>query len=1361
MARRRLLYHYFYLTYGGERYSEEVTVSPFSPDGGADGFSVMSSKAWEVLSSPSWLWISPVEGEKGMTQVQISAGTHAGSDVREDNITIRTIDGRYTAMIHVSQAADAPYITVNGQTGSTQISVPFRNTQTVLSVSSKGGWTAAVTGATLAPTAQTNFERVVTETVVTYGKNTSTSDTRTVTVVLTNTQDPTKSVAVTIVQAPQSYIDLEWAAGTPELLPWNGWDGTVVVETNISSYLNASEGVTITPSEVTAGTTNASAHMPGSSTAGPITYAIFGNTSDLDSDGIDSDSISIVMEAKPYLEVPDITIQSGETAGTVTYVSNYAINPNSFTGAGISEIVVEGDILTVKTSSTPLWNEDRTLTLQVETIGTVGPSMTQTVNVTQKGKVAELAASGHTTNKNAGSTFITFTTNDTITVDTTGFPSWLSFDRIDYAEGKVWFTVTQNTGTAARNHDITLTTTHNGADGQPVSQTVTLTQGANADTRTNVTVNARLKQNSSGRWYLITDTMPSAINDFRFTMSYGNAESITALTNESDLRVVTGGGGQTAVGTEITVRGFSPDTYDAGPNPGGGENYYDITYVSSATVYSTWVSGYDEVELKSLNYTNTVIPASGGSVTPTSYTVSYREVIANSFDDSTSLSELKEITINGKPGSISGITSNGGTIASSTSVVNAPSRGTVEGDVWNVAEITAVTFNFSGNTYTDRDITNVIITQQANVKNYVPASSWSTTADTPTSCTKTGSTVDSTGFTVSNGNRTFTAGGYSTTAPTQKYITLDVYVTGNSYDLKNCFYDAESYSAFTYTSNATSHKDSAWTVTRRNIRESTGRYNEEAIYTGSSQSWLSYNGTNNRVLAESRGTTASTSSRSAYLTFKTPIAGGTATRTVAFEQEANTVSPGTTNTVCGTTTFSYSNVKIDLKLRDNNTVLGEDVPGVFNADGTTQKGASRTTGIKAYAIETADETKTTPYTTTTTWEYASGAESSHTETGSIVSTDLVSIDRTSSITYTAATGFAFYGGSSSASPATVTAENRGTTTGDERSETLSVTASIDSSKSDSEVVKQVANTTASTEWFNSGETTEIQNRVCHLSCSPTAATFVNGSGGLSKTITAYSSADYDSVYTKRGDERTIYTSGASAKTRSNVVITSTTTSYRNVPVKPGGSWTINPPVANVTVSGPSQSTNTSAYTYVFTSSTPATAPTATTSDGKYKFTSPSGNCTAEVAFSYSGTTPTYYPTITQPQARNFLNDIVTVQFDFSPGGKVATVGKEWVGSFVFNVTGYNRTTGERPEKTNLVVYVSGKTVTNFTAPDGVSFDNIGFYFAQPDTDITVHKKDPTLPSSDPPEASFNFSWNKAGFTFERSYVSGVVQPYAK
>ena len=201
MARRRLLYHYFYLTYGGERYSEEVTVSPFSPGGGADGFSVMSSKAWEVLSSPSWLWISPVEGEKGMTQVQISAGTYAGSDVREDNITIQTVDGRYTATIHVSQAADIPYITVTGQPAGT---VPFRNENTVLSVSSKGGWTAAVTGATLTPTAQTNAESVVTETVVTYGRNTSTSDTRTVTVVFTNTQDPTKSVTVTIVQAPQS-----------------------------------------------------------------------------------------------------------------------------------------------------------------------------------------------------------------------------------------------------------------------------------------------------------------------------------------------------------------------------------------------------------------------------------------------------------------------------------------------------------------------------------------------------------------------------------------------------------------------------------------------------------------------------------------------------------------------------------------------------------------------------------------------------------------------------------------------------------------------------------------------------------------------------------------------------------------------------------------------------------------------------------------------------------------------------------------------------------------------------------------------------------------------------------------------------
>lgn len=1145
MARRRLLYHYFYLTYGGERYSEEVTVSPFSPDGGADGFSVKSSKAWKVLSSPSWLWISPVEGEKGMTQVQISAGTYAGSDVREDNITIRTVDGRYTAMIHVSQMADVPYITVTGQPAGT---VPFRNESTVLSVSSKGGWTAAVTGATLNPTAQTNVGSVVTEAVVTYGRNTSTSDTRTVTVVFTNTQDPTKSVTVTIVQAPQSYIDLEWAAGTPALLPWTGWDGTVAVKTNISSYLGAYEGATITPSEVPAGTTNASAHMPGSSTAGSITYTVSGSTSDLGSDGIDSDSISIVMEAKPYLEVPDITIQSGETAGTVTYVSNYAINPNSFTGAGISEIAVEGDILTVKTSLTPLWNEDRTLTLQVETTGTVGPSMSQTVNVTHKGKVAELTASGHTTNKNAGSTFITFTTNDTITVDTTGLPSWLSFDRIDYAEGKVWFTVTQNTGTAARDHDITLTTTHNGADGQPVSQTVTLTQGANTDTRTNVTVNAYLKQNSSGRWYIITDTVPASIVDFNFRMGYGNAESLTALTNESDWRVVTGGGGQTAVGTEITVNSFSPATYDAGPNPGGGENYYDITYVSSATVYSTWVTGYADVKLHELFYSDSEVNAAGTeTVKPTAYTVAYKEVYANSFDDTTSTGDtivtakrsVDSLT------SLTGTTQNTGRFTENIGVTAASRGTTASTSTRDVATITGGTFSFSGNTYSTGIDVPKTITQQKNVaycEEYVVCGSTST---------RTTTEYRNSGFTTNPSSYTYHASG-----GTRQFI---VRVTADTRTNTATTYDVTPHTACTYDSG--SETDEAGTTRSQTDTRSGSwtNYSEPARFWKASgdTSWFdaptSPEDSPITVTTSTRGTTAGSTRPNAYLIFDSPLN--------IYDEVAIPISQSANTRTCdgGTPSTRVTRVEKPSQYQSVSVSISASETS-FKANGKTYNGNNYATITASETAQTRTVTDVTTYTDTVyTCQWSSKATESWTDVDNTGATTTEygtwqTYTLTPVISVKASTGNSL---SYDSTNQRVTATNLGTVTGETNSIRIQAVSTVDASKTDTVTLNQDVNT--------------ITNKTCDFDVNPTGIQFTDTITSSTVSITSRTTTEYASEATETEDrEPTVSISGDSQhfaqtmsfNTRTHVYRSTVTSTY---PSTPGGPTS---PLAYVKYSSP-------------------------------------------------------------------------------------------------------------------------------------------------------------------------------------------------
>ena len=1153
MARRRLLYHYFYLTYGGERYSEEVTVSPFSPGGGADGFSVMSSKAWEVLSSPSWLWMSTDEGEKGMTQIQISAGTYAGGDVREDNITIRTIDGRYTAMIHVSQMADVPYITVTGQPAG---AVSFRNEYTVLSVSSKGGWTAAVTGATLNPTAQTDVESIETEVYVTYGKNTSTSDTRTVTVVFTNTQDPTKSVTVTITQAPQSYIDLQCDHTTP--VPYTG--GTVVftAETNYTSTISAPAGVALSLTAISPGSTEITATFAPLSTGqtGDVTWNITGQTNDyLPADGIDSDELSLLQGRYPYIDATGTTCDSAATTGSVSYQSNYMVAAGTGTSTGLTNVVIENNQAKFDFVNPPSWNEE-TYSLQLVTVGTFGPDVTTSVTVTREAKVAELTVQSATIPKTSGTVTITYETNDddVIVTGLDNLPSWLHNPVVDKVNKTITFDVDENTGSTDRTFDFTITTEHNGADGNPVSRTATVTQSANNDRSTDVTMNLWFKQNDEGKWYYKVSMDGSKFyttDNIEFTMRLNNVSASAVTADDTDTAWTETTCKNTA-GVEFTGITYAPSSVVFN-RPDGGKDTYNITYVTKEkTPYSETVVGYANVTLYELSYLDDEVNAAGTeTVRPTAYTVAYQEVITNSFDGTsrTGTTKYETLTVrNNNLSKLTGTTQNTGSFTEDIGVTAASRGATASTSSRDVATITGGTFSFSGNTYSTGIDVPKTITQQKNeayCEEYVVCGSTST---------RTTTEYRNSGFTTSPSSYTYHASG-----GTRQFT---VRVTADTRTNTATTYDVTPHTACTYDSGSETD-EAGRTESQTDWKEGTWRpnYNEPARFWKASgdTTWFTTPNTGGSkyspitVTASSRGTTAGNARPNAYLVFDSPLNLHDEVA-IPINQSANTrtCDGGTTSTRTTREEKSpeYESVRVSISASETS----------FKANGKTHNGNNYATITASETARTRTVTAVTTYTDTAyTCQWSSKATESWTDVDNTGVTtteygDWQTYYPTPVISKKASTGSSL---SYDSTNQRVTATNLGTVTGETNSIQIQAVSTVDASKTDTVTLNQDVNT--------------VTGKTCDLDVSPTSIQFTDTTTSSTVSITSRTTTEYASEATKT-DAATpnVSISGDSQHFAQTMTLISSSGVYRGTvtstyPSTPGGPTS---PLAYVKYSSP-------------------------------------------------------------------------------------------------------------------------------------------------------------------------------------------------
>ena len=716
MARRRLLKSYFYIVYNGVAYGETATVSPFNETGGTDLFTIVTNRSWEVVDCPSWATLSANGGEKEgtnviSTNVTITVSANEGTTGKNGVITVRTLDQRYTGYLNISQNGFGAFITIDNASVDKSVQVAFRDEEEAFVIASRGGWDAVVTNGTANVVEVPGGEGVDTRTVtISYSKNTGATE-QVITMVLTSKTDSSIVRTITITQAPQSYVDIV----TENIyLPYNGQTGTITVSSNIGGNIENSADqanrVDLLNNTFVNSTSNSisySAKSLDNTYTAETAYAftITAKTSDyMAEDGIDSDVFTFTYEPYPYINANAANIiESATTAGNIPYTTNYPVQITNVS-QGIS-VALNGSNVEYTLPANTNW-EDVSYSFDIVTVpystsqpdGVKGPAISKTVTVTRKANVAYIDANNATAPSTGGSFYVDVDTNDTFGVEIGPGADWITLDRIE--GNRVYFNISENDATDSRNVPITFTTAHNGADGQPASKEITLTQSGTGITPVNATVNVDLYQDSNGRWWInASQTEQGAVIPIGFT--YGGTE--TTL-NVADTEAATDTQTQwsTAAGTAINTGSITaPSSVVVG-------NYeYILTYAYNVVPYSETT----EITIDNVNLSYNVdeISAGGGTSTP-SLTVDYTVTTTPSYG-SVSTDTYTDVAIDNFE-----VHGTGDINADNT--VSADTRGTETGYSYVVATITAVTFEIGDESFTDETV-NETITQEENKETVV------------------------------------------------------------------------------------------------------------------------------------------------------------------------------------------------------------------------------------------------------------------------------------------------------------------------------------------------------------------------------------------------------------------------------------------------------------------------------------------------------------------------------------------------------------------------------------------------------------------------------------------------------------------
>lgn len=363
------------------------------------------------------------------------------------------------------------HIWVNGSDADINAAAAFRDSGLTLTVHSKGGWTLALTGCQSDVTAVTSEE--ITETVIhlTFPANTG-GTAREMTARFTSATDPGVIRIVTLSQAAVSHVSL--TAASEAKLAYNAGSVSVNVATNIGSVLSVPAGCSIDVTAVT-GDSVVTLTAPSLATGqtADTTYTLTARTTDFSqTDGIAMDTLQVTQEGYPYLNASDISVGSAATTGSAAFSSNYGVSVSTHS-AGLTNVSAGASNVSFTISDNPDC-EDHTYTITLSTTGISGPAIAKTITVLRPAQPATLSVTPRTTGSAAGTVTQTFQSNDTVTVQIVGSPSWLTLNGVTGDTAS--FTVTENTGGSDRTATVRYTTTHDGTGGTPVVVDATITQ---------------------------------------------------------------------------------------------------------------------------------------------------------------------------------------------------------------------------------------------------------------------------------------------------------------------------------------------------------------------------------------------------------------------------------------------------------------------------------------------------------------------------------------------------------------------------------------------------------------------------------------------------------------------------------------------------------------------------------------------------------------------------------------------------------------------------------------------------------------------------------------------------------------------
>lgn len=101
--------------------SASVTSLSFSADGGSESVTITSNFAWSVLSSPSWITVSPSSGSSSDTSLTVTADKSTSTSDRTGTITIGKSSASVSITVSQQSSSESPVYAIQLAAGATGV----------------------------------------------------------------------------------------------------------------------------------------------------------------------------------------------------------------------------------------------------------------------------------------------------------------------------------------------------------------------------------------------------------------------------------------------------------------------------------------------------------------------------------------------------------------------------------------------------------------------------------------------------------------------------------------------------------------------------------------------------------------------------------------------------------------------------------------------------------------------------------------------------------------------------------------------------------------------------------------------------------------------------------------------------------------------------------------------------------------------------------------------------------------------------------------------------------------------------------------------------------------------------------------